>query len=106
MREFLRGAVRLHVLHHAAHGQVHGAWMAQELARHGYRISPGTLYPILHKMEAEHLIRSSRQVAGGRARRTYVATAKGRRQLESTKGALRDLADEVLGDGVLGDGVP
>jgi DNA-binding PadR family transcriptional regulator len=98
VREFLRGAVRLHVLHHAAHSQVHGAWMAQELARHGYRISPGTLYPILHKMEADGLIRSSRQVVGGRARRAYLATAKGRRQLESTKVMLRELADEVLGD--------
>jgi DNA-binding PadR family transcriptional regulator len=72
--------------------------MAQELARHGYRISPGTLYPILHKMEADGLIRSSRQVVGGRARRSYLATAKGRRQLESTKGMLRELADEVLAD--------
>jgi DNA-binding PadR family transcriptional regulator len=72
--------------------------MAQELARHGYRISPGTLYPILHKMEADGLIRSSRQLVGGRARRSYLATAKGRRQLESTKGMLRELADEVLAD--------
>lgn len=72
--------------------------MARELARHGYRISPGTLYPILHKMEAEGLIRSFREVVAGRARRTYVSTAKGRRQLESTKGKLRELADEVLGN--------
>jgi DNA-binding PadR family transcriptional regulator len=72
--------------------------MAQELARHGYRISPGTLYPILHKMEADGLIRSSRRVVGGRARRSYLATAKGRRQLESTKGMLRELADEALAD--------
>jgi DNA-binding PadR family transcriptional regulator len=98
VREFLRGAVRLHILHHAADGQVHGAWMARELAAHGYRISPGTLYPILHKMEAEGLIRSSSEVVGGRARRAYVATAKGRRQLESTKRTLRELVDEVLGN--------
>jgi DNA-binding PadR family transcriptional regulator len=97
MREFLRGAVRLHILHHATQDQVYGAWMAEELASHGYRISPGTLYPILHKMEEDGLIRSSRQVAGGRARRAYVATAKGRRQLEATKALLKELADEVLG---------
>jgi DNA-binding PadR family transcriptional regulator len=98
MREFLRGAVRLHILHHAAHSEVHGAWMAKELAHHGYRISPGSLYPTLHKMEAEGLLRSSPQVVGGRARRSYVATAKGHRTLESTKRQLRELADEVLGD--------
>jgi len=98
MREFLRGAVRLHVLHHAARGEVHGAWMATELEEHGYRISPGSLYPTLHKMEAEGLLRSSRRVVDGRARRCYVATPKGRKTLESTKRQLRELAREVLGD--------
>jgi len=100
VREFLRGAVRLHILHHAANGQVHGAWMTQELARHGYRISPGSLYPMLHKMEAEGLITSCPQVVDGRLRRSYVATAKGRRTLQSTKRQRRELADEVLGDPV------
>jgi DNA-binding PadR family transcriptional regulator len=98
MREFLRGAVRLHILYHAARGEVHGAWMAKELAHHGYRISPGSLYPTLHKMETEGLLRSGRQVVGGRARRSYVATAKGCRTLESIKHQLRELATEVLGD--------
>jgi DNA-binding PadR family transcriptional regulator len=46
VREFQRGAVRPHILHHAAKEEIHGAWMTQELARHGYRISPGTLYPL------------------------------------------------------------
>src|ERR1700722_5042253 len=99
MQEFLRGAVRLHILHHAAHGEVHGAWMAKELAHHGYRISPGSLYPTLHKMETEGLLRSSHEVVDGRARRSYVATAKGRRTPESAKRPLRELANEVLGDG-------
>ena len=72
--------------------------MATELAEHGYRISPGSLYPTLHKMEAEGLLRSSQQVIDGRVRRSYVATTKGRRALESTKHQLRELAREVLGD--------
>jgi DNA-binding PadR family transcriptional regulator len=71
--------------------------MAKELAQHGYRISPGSLYPTLHKMEAEGLMRSGQQVVAGRARRSYVATAKGRRALESAKRQLRELANEVLG---------
>jgi DNA-binding PadR family transcriptional regulator len=88
----------LHILHHAAHGEIHGAWMAKELAHHGYQISPGSLYPTLHKMESEGLITSNRQIVDGRVRRCYLATAKGRRTLESTKRQLRELADEVLGD--------
>ena len=98
MREFLRGAVRLHVLYHAAGGEVHGAWMAEELAQHGYRISPGSLYPTLHKMEAEGLLTSRQVVVDGRSRRCYVATAKGRRELEATRRQLRELAAEVLAE--------
>jgi DNA-binding PadR family transcriptional regulator len=98
VREFLRGAVRLHILHHAAHRAVHGAWMSTELAHHGYQISPGSLYPTLHKMESEGLIKSHQEVVDGRARRCYVATAKGRRTLEAVKKQLRELADEVLND--------
>jgi DNA-binding PadR family transcriptional regulator len=98
MREFLRGAVRLHILHHAAHDAIHGAWISEELAHHGYKISPGSLYPTLHKMEEEGLLRSRTEVVEGRARRSYVATAKGRRDLKETITQLRELAREVLGD--------
>jgi DNA-binding PadR family transcriptional regulator len=98
MREFLRGAVQLHILHHAAQGEIHGAWMAAELARHGYKISPGSLYPTLHKMETEKLIRSHSHVVNGRVLRSYTATAKGRRELSTTKQQLRELAREVLGN--------
>jgi DNA-binding PadR family transcriptional regulator len=96
MRDFLRGAVRIHVLHHAAEGPVHGAWMAVELGRHGYKISPGTLYPTLHRMEQEGLLTSSHEVAEGHRRRVYRATPKGRRALQQMRAALRELADEVL----------
>lgn len=98
MRSFLRGAVQLHVLHHAAQGDVHGAWITEELAHHGHRISPGTLYPMLHRMEDEGLLRSRLEIVEGRRRRLYRATAKGRRALERAREALRELADEVLGD--------
>ena len=72
--------------------------MAEELARHGYKISPGSLYPTLHKMEAEGLLRSHSEVVDGRALRSYALTAKGRRELASGMQQLRELASEVLGD--------
>ena len=96
MRQFLRGAVQLHVLHHAAEREVDGAWMSEELARHGHRISPGTLYPALHRMEAEGLLISRDELVEGRRRRRYRATEQGRRVLADTRRALRELADEVL----------
>jgi DNA-binding PadR family transcriptional regulator len=96
MRQFMRGAVQLHVLHHAALGEVDGAWMSEELARHGYHISPGTLYPTLHRMEAEGLLVSRVELVEGRRRRRYLATETGRRVLAETRRALRELAEEVL----------
>jgi DNA-binding PadR family transcriptional regulator len=96
VREFQRGAVLLHILHHAAEGEIHGAWMSAELAEHGYTISPGTLYPTLHRMEAEGLLRSRRTVVDGKMRRCYEATVAGRKALKAARKALRELADEVL----------
>ncbi|MCK9931973.1 PadR family transcriptional regulator [Frankia sp. Mgl5] len=101
MREFQRGAVRLHILHHAAEGEIHGAWMSEELSRHGYQISPGTLYPTLHRLEADGLLTSDQRVVDGRARRVYRATEVGRQALAQDRKALAELAREVLGDDTL-----
>jgi DNA-binding PadR family transcriptional regulator len=97
MHEFQRGAVRLHILHHAAQQEVHGAYITEELARHGYRISPGTLYPTLHRMEDEGLLTSTQRVISGRTRRMYRATAAGKYALDEDRKALAALASEILG---------
>jgi DNA-binding PadR family transcriptional regulator len=96
MDEFFRGAVRLHVLHHAAEGPIHGTWMMQELERHGYRVGPGTIYPTLHKMQTEGLLSSRRELVHGHLLRRYRISPKGRRALARAQRALRELADEVL----------
>lgn len=96
LEEFRRGAVRLHILHHACDGEIHGAWMRDELAEHGHRISPGTLYPMLHRMESDGLLTSREEVAAGRVRRLYQATDLGRRELAACQAALAELAGEVL----------
>jgi DNA-binding PadR family transcriptional regulator len=98
MREFQRAAVRLHILHHAAEADVHGAWLTEELKRHGYLVSPGTLYPTLHRLEADGLLTSRREVVDGRTRRVYQATEAGRAALADDRRVLRELADEVLAD--------
>ena len=96
VREFARGVVRLHILHHAVQQPIHGAWMTVELARHGYQISPGTLYPTLHRLQAEGLLVSERTVVQGRTRRVYRATEAGRAALAADRVALAELAREVL----------
>jgi DNA-binding PadR family transcriptional regulator len=96
MHELARGAIRLHILHHAEAEPIHGAWMADELAEHGYAVSPGTLYPTLHRLEEEGLLTSRRDVVDGRARRVYRITPRGRAALREDRRILRELADEVL----------
>jgi DNA-binding PadR family transcriptional regulator len=96
--EFIRGAVRMHILHHAAEGEIHGAWMAEELGHHGYRISPGTLYPTLHRLEAQGLLTSRQATVEGRGRRLYRITDAGRAVLADERRALTELAREVLHD--------
>lgn len=100
--EFVRGAVRLHILHHAAEAAVHGAWMAAELARHGYPISPGTLYPTLHRMQDQGLLVSRREIVAGRLRRVYEITDAGRAVLTDERRALVELARELLPPAELG----
>jgi DNA-binding PadR family transcriptional regulator len=90
-QEFYGGLIRLHILHHAAQTPVFGLWLIEELQRHGYRIGPGTLYPILHSLERRGFLRSSDLREGRAARRMYRATAKARRTLERAKGRVREL---------------
>ncbi|MFI9030071.1 PadR family transcriptional regulator [Streptomyces sp. NPDC053560] len=75
--------------------------MTEEPARHGYRISPGTLYPTLHRLEADGLLASEQQVVGGRTRRVYKVTDAGKRALAQDRRALEELAREVLGNEAL-----
>lgn len=96
MREFIRGAVRLHILHHAAEQEIHGAWMTEELAHYGYKISSGTLYPTLHRLEADGLLASRQEVVEGKVRRLYRATDAGLAALAEDREALAELAREVL----------
>ncbi|MCX7140605.1 MAG: PadR family transcriptional regulator [Proteobacteria bacterium] len=88
--------VRVHILHHAAEGQIFGLEMIEELRRHGYSIGPGTIYPILHKLESEGCLRSAQGVVNGKRRKNYIATAKGKRVLVELRKKIRELVHEVL----------
>ena len=95
-REFFLGFIRIHILYHASKEPIFGVEIAEELARHGYSISPGTLYPVLHRLEKEGYMESSSKVVNGRVRKYYQATAEGRLVLEQSKRKIRELVAEVL----------
>lgn len=95
-RELYSGLIRLHVLHHACEGAIFGLGMIEELARHGYRLSPGTIYPLLDGLEKKGLLRSSRQPVDGRFRRVYRATPAGHQALRAAKHHVRELFGELF----------
>jgi PadR family transcriptional regulator PadR len=48
--------IKLHILYHADIEEIYGVGLMGELGHHGYTIGPGTLYPILAKMEKGGLL--------------------------------------------------
>lgn len=96
-REILLGFWKAHILHHAGEQPLCGQWMLDELRRHGYTISPGTLYPLLHRMERLGWLRSSADArAGKRARRDYRLTSQGEKVMAAVRAQVRELYDEVV----------
>ena|SRR5436190_19086004 len=95
-QQLVSGLIRLHVLHHAAKAPLYGNWMIAELRRHGYHISAGTLYPLLHGMERQGYLTGKTTRAEGRIRRVYLASAKGRHALEDSKEKIRELFKELI----------
>lgn len=93
--EILAGFIRLHILHHAAEHEIYGQWMIEELAHHGYSLSPGTLYPMLHTLERRGYLESRKEPRGRTFRRVYRATELGREALEVGRAKLRELFREV-----------
>jgi PadR family transcriptional regulator PadR len=95
-QDLLVGLIRLHVLHHAADGDIYGQWIMEELARHGYRLSPGTLYPMLHALEKKGYLRSRTKRNGRSVRRLYRATREGGKALDAAKEKLKELVGELF----------
>jgi len=93
-QELLKGLIRLHILHHASKEEFYGQWMIHELARHGYTLSPGTLYPMLHALERSGYLRSREERLGRIFRRLYRATALGQEANKIAKIQVRELTGQ------------
>lgn len=98
-RDVFLAFVRVHILHPAAREPVFGLEMIGKLARHGRKLSPGTLYPILHGLEESGLLVSSIRVVEGKTRKYYRATAKGKRVLAEARERIGELTREILEGG-------
>src|ERR1041384_928000 len=90
------GLIRLHVLHHASEEPIFGLGMIEELGRHGYRISPGSLYPLLHGLEKKGYLTSREKRNGKSLRKEYRATPLGRKALKAARSKVLELLRELI----------
>jgi PadR family transcriptional regulator, regulatory protein PadR len=95
IRTFFLGFIRLHIVHHASLEPVFGLDLIRELSRHGYELSPGTIYPILHSLEREGYLKSEKQLIKGKFRKYYRATASGKKALAEAIVKVNELLDEI-----------
>jgi len=96
-RRFFLGFIYIHILYHAKNEPFYGSWMIEELMSHGYQTSAGTIYPILHSLQEEELIKSEERVVEGKIRKYYSITPKGDKVLEEARTRAYDLFKEIKG---------
>jgi DNA-binding PadR family transcriptional regulator len=102
-RDLVLGFVKIHVLYHASLGPVYGAKISGELERHGYRMSWGTLYPLLHNFERQGLLVREQRIVRGKVRKYYEITDLGRRILEEARRLSVELVSEIAAPNGRGD---
>ena len=68
----------------------------EEPARHGYKLTPGTLYPILHELEEKGFIKTYTKIVEGKKRKYYEITPEGSSVIEEVKPKIKELVNEVL----------
>jgi DNA-binding PadR family transcriptional regulator len=97
-REILLSFWKVHILHHAGQAPIHGQWVITELRRHGYEISPGTLYPLLQRLVRRGWLDVTAQGRGRRSQKDYRLTPKGKTILKLVQAQIRELYDEVVAE--------
>ena len=98
LKDLFLGFIKVHILYHADKEPIFGQEFYQELQRHGYDFSFGTLYPIFHKLEEEGYLKSTKENVGGKIRRYYNITQSGKRILEKAKLQAKELVEELFDD--------
>ena len=95
LRDIFLGFIKVHILHHAAEEPVYGLWLIEELGRHGYKVSPGMIYPLLHRMEKQGYLQHEERLVQGKIRKYYTATEQGEAALQEAQHYIRELVGEV-----------
>jgi len=96
LRKVFLAFMRIHILYHAKKEPFFGLWMIKELKSHGYEVSSGTIYPILHSMEEDGILVSEEKTIDGKVRKYYSLTAKGKEVLNEVKIKTQELSEEIM----------
>ena len=96
LRKLFLAFMRIHILYHAKREEFFGLWMIEELKSHGYEVSSGTIYPILHSMEADGILSSEEKTIAGKVRKYYKLTEKGDEVLNEVKAKTKELSKEIM----------
>ena len=95
-RKFFLGFIRIHILYYARKKEIYGVQMMDELKNHGYQVSPGIIYPILHSLENEGFLKSREKNVRGKIRKYYKITVKGEKILQESRKKIKKLINEVI----------
>jgi len=95
IRKLFLGFIQIHILHHCGVEEVNGVWLMQELEEHGYSVSPGTLYPLLQRMEKDGLLSRQNRVVRGKTSKFYRITPLGRSVLAESVEKAKELFHEI-----------
>lgn len=87
--------MNIHILHHAKTEPFYGSWMIEELRSHGYNVSAGTIYPMLHSLEKSGLIIHEDKLVEGKVRKYYSITPEGEQVLEEARNRAYELFKEI-----------
>src|SRR6056297_3732882 len=96
LRKVFLAFMRIHILYHAKKEPFFGLWMIEELKSHGYEVSSGTIYPILHSMEEDGILVSEEKTVEGKVRKYYSLTEKGEEVLAEVKEKTNELSREII----------
>lgn len=95
MRKLFLGFIHIHILHHAKKDPFYGSWMIEELKEHGYEISSGTLYPILHNLLKNGALKVEERNVEGKIRKYYSITSIGEDVLKEARAKAYELFKEI-----------
>jgi PadR family transcriptional regulator, regulatory protein PadR len=98
IRDLELAFIKLHILYHAGKEEVFGVGLMEELARHGYEIGPGTLYPTLNKLEKNGFLICETRTVDHKQRKYYRITNSGMVLMNQMKQKIEELYEEVVKD--------